>query len=83
MGGRGVKLGKRVKWVYGRKSTPEGTRSSSVSDWVVFLVDFSSELFASIRPNCLPRVFIWWAWTSLLEDTGVRVGEELIEKNKK
>ena len=57
-----------------------GTRSSSVSDWVVFLVDFSSELFASIRPNCLPRVFIWWAWTSLLEDTGVRVGEELIEK---
>ena len=80
MGGRGVKLGKMVKWVYGRKSTPEGTRSSPVSDWVVFLVDFSSELFASIRPNCLPRVFIWWAWTSLLKDTGVRVGEELIEK---
>ena len=25
MGGRGVKLGKRVKWVYGRKGTPEGT----------------------------------------------------------
>ena len=41
MGGRGVKLGKRVKWVYRRKSTPEGTRFAPASDWVVFLVDFS------------------------------------------
>ena len=83
MGGRGVKLEKRVKWDYGRKSTPEGTRSSLVSDWVVFLVDFSSKLFAGIRPNCLPCLFLWWAWTSLLEDIGVRVGEELIGKINK
>ena len=69
MGGRGVKLGKRVKWVYRRKRTPEGTRSAPASDWVVFLVDFSFELFAGIRPNCLPCGF-------LCEDTGVRVGEE-------
>ena len=76
MGGRGVKLGKRVKWDYGRKSTPEGTRSSLASHWVVFLVDLSSKLFASIGPNCLPCGFLWWAWTSHPEDTGVRVGEE-------
>ena len=82
MGGRGVKLGKRVKWVYGRKCKPEGTRSSQVSDWVVFLVDFSSKLLAGIELNCLPRGFLWWAWTSLLEDTGVRVGEEWKKKKK-
>ena len=76
MGGRGVKLGKRVKWVYRRKSTPEGTRIAPASNWVVFLVDFSFELFAGIRPNCLPFGFLWWVWTSLLKDTGVRVGEE-------
>ena len=82
MGGRGVKLGKRVKWVYGRKGTPEGTRSSPASDWVVFLVDFSSKLFAGIGPNCLPHGFLWWAWTSLLADTGVRVGKEKKKKQK-
>ena len=76
MDGRGVKLGKMAKWVYGRKSTPEGTRFSLASDWAVFLVDFFSKLFAGIGPNCLPRGFLWWAWTSLLEDIGVRVGEE-------
>nr|POE60812.1 hypothetical protein CFP56_44023 [Quercus suber] len=59
MSGRGVKLGKKVKWVYGRKSTPEGTRSLPTLDWVVFLVDFSYELFAGVEPNCLPRVFLW------------------------
>ena len=37
-------------------------------------------IFAGVGLGCLPRVFIWWAWTSLLKDTGVRVGEELIEK---
>ena len=58
MGGRGVKLGKRVKWVYGRECTPEGTQSSQVSDWVVFLVDFSSKLLAGVELNCLPRGFL-------------------------
>ena len=24
----------------------------------------------------LPRGFFWWAWTSLLEDTSIKVGEE-------
>ena len=48
--GRRVKLGKRVNLVYGRKSTPEGTRSSPESNWVVFLVDFSSKPFAGIGP---------------------------------
>ena len=43
---RGVRVGeelnwKRAKWIYGRKSTPERTRTSMASDWVVFLVDFS------------------------------------------
>ena len=46
MGGRGVKLGKRAKWVY------ERTRLSlPASDWVMFLVDFSSELFADVGPR--------------------------------
>ena len=42
--GARVKLGKRVKWVYGRKST--------CWHWtgVVFLVDFSPELFSGIGP---------------------------------
>ena len=51
---------KRVKWVYERKSTSEGTRSSSwisllssllASDWGIFLMDFSSgrgHLFSKI-----------------------------------
>ena len=58
MDARGVKLGKMVKWVYGRKSTPEGTQFSLASDWAVFLVDFFSELFVDIGPNCLPRGFL-------------------------
>ena len=46
MGGRGVKLGKKAKWVY------ERTRLSlPASDWVMFLVDFSSELFADVGPR--------------------------------
>ena len=36
MGGRGVKLEKRVKWVYERTGL-----SLPASDWVTFLVDFS------------------------------------------
>ena len=28
----------------------------------------------------LPRGFLWWAWTSLLKDTGVRVGVEWKKK---
>ena len=57
MGGRGVKLGKRAKWVY------ERTRLSlSASDWVTFLMDFSFELFDGVGP----RQFLWWAWNSLL-----------------
>ena len=54
----------------------EGTQSSPALDWVVFLVDFSSELFTDVGLNCLPRGFLWWAWTSLLKDIGIRVGEE-------
>ncbi|KAL0001717.1 hypothetical protein SO802_015498 [Lithocarpus litseifolius] len=57
MGGRGMKLGKRMKWVYERTGL-----SSPASDWVTFLVDFSSELFADVGP----RRFLWWAWNSLL-----------------
>ena len=58
MGGSFVKLGKRVfKWVYERTGL-----SSLASDWVTFLVDFSSELFVGIRP----RRFLWWARNSLL-----------------
>ena len=44
MGGRGVKLGKMVKWVYGRKSTRRRWTG------VVFLVDFSFELFIGVGP---------------------------------
>ena len=54
----------------------EGTQSSPALDWVVFLMDFSSELFIDVGLNCLPRGFLWWAWTSLLKDIGIRVGEE-------
>nr|POE69058.1 hypothetical protein CFP56_78121 [Quercus suber] len=42
--GARVKLGKRVKWVYERKST---RRRRTM---VVFLMDFSPELFADVRP---------------------------------
>ena len=49
MGGGGVKLGKREKWVY------ERTRFSlPASDWVTFLVDFSSKLFIDIGPRRFP-----------------------------
>ena len=44
MGGRGVKLGKRVKWVYGRKSKRRRRTG------VVLLVDFSFELFTDVGP---------------------------------
>ena len=37
-------VGARVKWVYGRKSTRQHRTG------VVFLVDFSPKLFASIGP---------------------------------
>nr|POE60954.1 hypothetical protein CFP56_76912 [Quercus suber] len=62
MGGRVVKLGKRVKCVYERTGL-----SSPASDWVTFLVDFSFELFVGVRP-CQ---FLWLVCNSLLEDTCV------------
>ena len=47
----------------------------------IFLVDFSSELFVGIGLAHLPRGFLWWAWTSLLEDRRLRW--ERSEKKKK
>ena len=72
MGGRGVKLGKMVKWVY------ERTRVVlPASDWVTFLMDFSFELFVGVGP-CR---FLWQARNSLLQ--WVRSEQQREEKKKK
>ena len=72
MGGRGVKLEKRVKWDYGRKSTPEGTPIFTSVRLGCLPHEF---LFYALHRRQtdigLPHRFLLWAWNSFLEDTSI------------